>query len=123
MLSQSADADKIRALENDPNIIIHERSTEAFDTGFLTPVHVEPSFSAMRYRTTYVYEVVKSDKKSPSQDALMKEPGSFPGSFNRGPKTLGDTSEFTSAFWVNGKPKCRKGYTYDFRRKMCRLIK
>lgn len=119
MLSQSADADKIRALENDPNIIIHERSTEAFDTGFLTPVHVEPSFAAMRYRTTYVYEVVKSNKKSPSQDALTF--GKL--SRSRGPKTLGDTSEFTSAFWINGKPKCRKGYRYDFRRKMCRLIK
>ena len=39
------------------------------------------------------------------------------------PKTRGDTNEFISAFWVNGKPKCRKGYRYDFRRKMCRLIK
>lgn len=38
-------------------------------------------------------------------------------------KTRGDTNEFISAFWINGKPKCRKGYRYDFRRKMCRLIK
>ncbi len=22
-------------------------------------------------------------------------------------------------FWSNGKPKCRKGYRYDFKRKMC----
>lgn len=62
---------------------------------------------------------VRKPSESPSQDALMKEPGSF----NRGPKTLGDTNEFISAFWINGKPKCRKGYRYDFRRKMCRLIK
>lgn len=57
--------------------------------------------------------------KSPSQDALSGRSTSS----GRGPKTLGDTNEFISAFWVNGKPKCRQGYSYDFRRKMCRLIK
>jgi hypothetical protein len=62
---------------------------------------------------------VRVPVESPSQDALM--PGKL--SRRRGPKTLGDTNEFISAFWVNGKPKCRKGYRYDFRRKMCRLIK
>jgi hypothetical protein len=40
----------------------------------------------------------------------------------RVPKTLSDTNEFISAFWLNGKPKCRKGYTYDFKRKMCRRL-
>jgi hypothetical protein len=119
VLSQTADADKIRELENDPNIVIHERRTEAFDTAFLTPVHIEPSFGAMRYRTTYVYEVVKPNKKSSSQDALSRRSTSS----GRAPRTLDDTNEFISAFWVNGKPKCRKGYRYDFRRKMCRLIK
>ena len=56
-------------------------------------------------------------KQSPRQDAT---------SFFRngqGPKTRGDTDEFIRAFWVNGKPKCRKGYRYDFNKKMCRLIK
>ncbi len=52
--------------------------------------------------------------ESPRQDTL---------SIPRVPKTRGGTDEFISAFWVNGKPKCRKGYTYDFRRKMCRRIK
>lgn len=55
--------------------------------------------------------------KSPSQDATLSP------RLRQGPKTLGDTNEFISAFWVNGKPKCRKGYRYDFSRKMCRLIK
>ena len=57
--------------------------------------------------------------QSPRQDALT--PGNY--SRSRGPKTRGDTNEFISAFWVNGKPKCREGYRYDFSRKMCRLIK
>ena len=55
--------------------------------------------------------------QSPRQDAT-----SLPGR-GQGPKTRGGTNEFISAFWVKGKPKCRKGYRYDFSRKMCRLIK
>ena len=56
-------------------------------------------------------------EQSPRQDAT-----STPG-VGQGPKTRGGTNEFISAFWVKGKPKCRKGYRYDFSRKMCRLIK
>jgi len=57
------------------------------------------------------------DTQSPRQDATS---GVKSG---QGPKTRGGTDEFISAFWVKGKPKCRKGYRYDFSRKMCRLIK
>jgi hypothetical protein len=57
--------------------------------------------------------------QSPSQDTLSSK---SLRSGARVPKTLGDTNEFISAFWVNGKPKCRKGYTYDFKRKMCRRL-
>lgn len=43
------------------------------------------------------------------------------------PKTRGGTKSSRAAksaqtlkpFWSNGKPKCRKGYRYDFKRKMC----
>jgi hypothetical protein len=43
------------------------------------------------------------------------------------PKTRGGTKSSRGAkspqtlkpFWSNGKPKCRKGYRYDFKRKMC----
>ena len=55
-------------------------------------------------------------EQSPSQDMTSARAGQIP-------RTLGDTDEFISAFWINGKPKCREGYRYDFRRKMCRLIK
>ena len=34
------------------------------------------------------------------------------GTATAGPQTL-------KPFWSNGKPKCRKGYRYDFKRKMC----
>lgn len=44
------------------------------------------------------------------------------------PKTRGGTRSSRAAksapstvkpFWSNGKPKCREGYRYDFKRKMC----
>ena len=80
-----------------------------------------PMSSKIRKTTITVrrlrYEYVPIKSESPRQDTL-KEPGSL-----RVPRTRGDTNEFISAFWVNGKPKCRRGYRYDFRRKMCRLIK
>ena len=55
--------------------------------------------------------------QSPRQDAT-----SVLGT-GQGPKTRGGTDEFIRAFWINGKPKCRNGYTYDFTRKMCRLVR
>ena len=55
--------------------------------------------------------------ESPRQDATSVVKA------GQGPKTRGGTDEFISAFWVNGKPKCRSGYAYDFRRKMCRRLK
>ena len=39
------------------------------------------------------------------------------------PKTADGNKKFLSAYWVKGKPKCKKGYTYDFRRKMCVLVR
>ena len=56
-------------------------------------------------------------EKSPRQDTLTPTLGV------RVPKTRGGTDEFIRAFWVNGKPKCRRGYRYDFNKKMCRMIK
>ncbi|AXQ65488.1 MAG: hypothetical protein [Circular genetic element sp.] len=47
------------------------------------------------------------------------------------PKTLRDTKTFKTGssgqtskpFWANGKPKCKKGFRYDFKRKLCVKIK
>ena len=61
-------------------------------------------------------------KQSPRQDMTLS------GSLGRQiPKTRGGTKSSRGAkspqtlkpFWSNGKPKCRKGYRYDFKRKMC----
>lgn len=115
--THGVDDEKIRALEDDPNVIIREKHTETYDTVHLLPLHLEPHHTYLRYRTTYVYDIVKLKRESPRQDATSAVKA------GQGPKTRGDTNEFISAFWVNGKPKCRIGYRYDFSRKMCRLIK
>ncbi len=55
--------------------------------------------------------------KSSSQDSKSKT-AVFPVE----PKTLGGNKTF-KPFWQNGKPKCKKGYKYDFKRKLCVLQK
>ena len=70
-----------------------------------------------RTRRTARYITIPKVTQSPRQDATSADKA------GQGPKTRGGNNEFISAFWVNGKPKCRIGYRYDFNRKMCRLIK
>ena len=69
-----------------------------------------------RVRTTRYTGIIRRRmyvEESPRQDATSAVKA------GQGPKTRGGTDEFISAFWVKGKPKCRKGYRYDFKRKMC----
>ena len=70
-----------------------------------------------RTRRTARYITISKVTQSPRQDATSADKA------GQGPKTRGGTNEFISAFWINGKPKCRTGYRYDFNKKMCRLIK
>ena len=114
--SHNYDKDKIKALESDPNVEIIDRKTVVGDSIHLLPLHMELHPSYIMYNTTYTYRIIPKIQ-SPRQDATSTL------GVGQGPRTRGDTNEFISAFWVNGKPKCRKGYRYDFRRKMCRLIK
>ena len=80
-----------------------------------------PMTSRIRITTPTIrrarYVTIPKVTQSPRQDTLASAHGA------RVPKTRGGTDEFISAFWVNGKPKCRNGYRYDFNKKMCRLIK
>ncbi|AXH79505.1 MAG: hypothetical protein [Circular genetic element sp.] len=43
----------------------------------------------------------------------------------RGTKTFktGSSGQTSKPFWANGKPKCKKGFRYDFKRKLCVKIK
>jgi len=107
------------AIEDNPRyVLVEEDIAGPYDPLYMSPLATDPTSTVgnYRYRTTITYRIVP--RQSPSQ-----HPKTFtPGRASRA-KTLGDTNEFISAFWVNGKPKCRSGYRYDFSRKMCRLIK
>jgi len=82
---------------------------------FYDPGYVDPS-SYSYYVRNYSRSI-----KSPRQD-MTSTPG-----VGQIPKTRGGTKSSRAAgaaqtlkpFWSNGKPKCRKGYRYDFKRKMC----
>ena len=71
-------------------------------------------------------ELYSRIKKSPSQD---RKSGTSVSPVL--PKTLGGTKPSRRArpgstskpFWSNGKPKCRKGFRYDYKRKLCVKIK
>jgi hypothetical protein len=39
------------------------------------------------------------------------------------PKTAVGNSSTRKPFWVNGKPKCKSGFRYDFKRRLCIKIK
>jgi len=113
--SHNYDKDKIEALESDPNVEIISRKTEIFDTVHILPLHLEPNPAYLMYNTTYTYRIIPKIQ-SPRQDTLTSTPDV------RVPKTRGGTDEFIRAFWIKGKPKCRIGYKYDFRRQMCRRL-
>ena len=83
---------------------------------FYDPGSVDPS-SYSYYVRNYSRSI-----KSPRQDmTLSGSPG------RQIPKTPGGTrssrapggAQTLKPFWSNGKLKCRKGYRYDFKRKMC----
>ena len=77
--------------------------------------------------TGYNLKQLQEKRKSPRQDARSSTDVVSPG---RGPKTRGGTKSSRGSsgnrkpqtlkpFWSNGKPKCPKGFRYDFKRKMC----
>ena len=73
------------------------------------------------YGVTGYYMLKFQQEQSLRQDTLTSPPGV------RVPKTRSGTKSSRAAgaaqtlkpFWSNGKPKCREGYRYDFKRKMC----
>ena len=90
-----------------------------YPVGLLAHPFQDPTIAPVKTRIVRrtITKRVRKPSESPRQD-MTSTPG-----VGQIPKTRGDTNEFISAFWINGKPKCRSGYSYDFRRKMCRLIK
>ena len=42
---------------------------------------------------------------------------------NSKPSRPVSSGQMSKPFWANGKPKCKKGFRYDFKRKLCVKIK
>lgn len=59
------------------------------------------------------------------RDAKQVLPPVAPGRRPRPPKPSRRVSpgKTSKPFWSNGKPKCKKGFRYDFKRKLCVKIK
>jgi len=97
-------------------------------SGLGTGVYYDPgkvdftSFGATGY---YLQQQLES---SGSRDAKPEVPISPVGPV-RGPRPPPNSSRPVSSgqtskpFWANGKPKCKKGFRYDFKRKLCVKIK
>jgi hypothetical protein len=66
---------------------------------------------------------VKSRSQDEKSGALAPsvKPKTLRGNYKPSrPVSSGQTSK---PFWANGKPKCKKGFRYDFKRKLCVKIK
>jgi hypothetical protein len=69
----------------------------------------------------YMDAKLKQQEQSPRQDVTsVTSTGQTPKT-RGGTKSSGNTKvlQTSKPFWSNGKPKCPKGYRYDFKRKMC----
>ena len=99
-----------------PGIITQVRGVPFLLRGQLTASQIGllygPTILGVPTFTGMAIDYLLSRKESPRQDTLTSTPGV------RVPKTRGGTKS-SKPFWSNGKPKCRKGYRYDFKRKMC----
>jgi hypothetical protein len=67
------------------------------------------------------YQLQLEKEQSPRQDMTsVIKTGQIPKT-RGGTKSSGSTKvlQTSKPFWSNGKPKCPKGFRYDFKRKMC----
>ncbi len=74
----------------------------------------------------YVDRKMRQQEKSRGQDGKSGTSGpSVPPRTPRGTKSSrpGAPGQTSKPFWSNGKPKCKKGFRYDFKRKLCVKIK
>lgn len=62
----------------------------------------------------------QQEEQSPRQDMTSTLVGQIPKT-RGGTKSTGTTKvvQTSKPFWSGGKPKCPKGFRYDFKRKMC----
>ena len=79
-----------------------------------------PSFGGIA--ATYLYDRLQSRGGRDAKPDLAQPVGPV---LRPRPKPLGSirSGQTSKPFWSNGKPKCKKGFRYDFKRKLCVKIK
>ena len=84
--------------------------------------HLLPIPSLLGIAGSAIWNKYKSRGRRDSKPVIAPvEPGRRPRpSRPSRPTSSGQTSK---PFWSSGKPKCKKGYRYDFRRKLCVKIR
>jgi len=78
------------------------------------------SFGVVGYYLQQQIESRSQDEKSGTQ-VLPVKPKTLRG--NNKPSRPVSSGQTSKPFWANGKPKCKKGFRYDFKRKLCVKIK
>jgi len=80
-----------------------------------------PTFGGMAIGALFqLIESRSQDEKSRPSGRPVKPKTLRGNSKPSRPVSSGQTSK---PFWANGKPKCKKGFRYDFKRKLCVKIK
>lgn len=80
-----------------------------------------PSFGGLALGALYqLLQSPSQDEKSGASAPSVK-PKTLGG--NRKPSRPTRSGKTSKPFWSNGKPKCKKGFRYDFKRKLCVKIK
>lgn len=83
---------------------------------FYDPGRVDPHSFAMTRYSRVTRDSIGSTRRSGGPVQAKTSGG------NKTFKT-GSSGQTSKPFWANGKPKCKKGFRYDFKRKLCVKIK
>jgi hypothetical protein len=88
---------------------------------FYDPGNVDDtSFGITGYYIQQLSQSRSQDEKSGASAPSVK-PRTLRG--NSKPSRPVSSGQSFKPFWANGKPKCKKGFSYDFKRKLCVKIK
>ena len=80
-----------------------------------------PSFGGIA--ASYIYDQLTKSRSQDEKSGFTNPP--VKPKTLRGNKTFktGSSGQTSKPFWSQGKPKCKKGFRYDFKRKLCVKIK
>ncbi len=80
-----------------------------------------PSFGGMAIGAFFQLTQSRSQDEKSRPSGRSVKPKTLRGNIK--PSRPGSPGLTSKPFWVNGKPKCKKGFRYDFKRKLCVKIK